>query len=75
MIPYSCLNTVCVSYFEFFLEKNVSKIMRPKGVKYSSDCTREHLKPQSFQGPLKGPGSSGVLDALWCNLGAFWALF
>ena len=28
------------------------------------------------QGPLKGPGSSGVLDALWCNLsiilGAFY---
>jgi len=20
------------------------------------------------QGPLKGPGSSGVLDAIWCNL-------
>ena len=20
------------------------------------------------QGPLKGPGSSGILDALWCNL-------
>ena len=20
------------------------------------------------QGPLKGPGSSGILDAIWCNL-------
>ena len=30
------------------------------------------------QGPLKGPGSSGVLDALWCNLslilGAFYPI-
>ena len=27
------------------------------------------------QGTLKGPGSSGVLDALWCNLSLFWEHF
>ena len=27
------------------------------------------------QGPLKGPGSSGVIDALWCNLSLFWTIY
>ena len=44
-----------------------------------SDCTREHLDPQSFQGPKAGPGPSRmgrVLRArdvryahiIWCPL-------
>ena len=29
---------------------------------------RRPSRPGRVQGPHKGPGSSGVLDAIWCNL-------
>ena len=33
-----------------------------------ADITSAKSLAAGVQGPLKGPGSSGVIDALWCNL-------
>ena len=40
-----------------------------------ADITNAKSLAARVQGPLKGPGSSGVLDALWCNLSLIWGAF
>merc|ERR1712002_1066070 len=68
-----CLFIICVC--QGFPQLKIQTCKEVLSKQMCAKCTSRARNAKSLaagvQGPLKGPGSSEVLEALWCNIGLF----